>query len=454
MVTTILLSLSNINSKSELLKLIFAPDKPVVYKEDDNYGYLDIDGKVLIEANYHSATPFYGEYALVSFYDDEDEIYEIIDKKGKTILRTSPTSQPHYYGEYGVWLIDNKMYTYEMKEISLGNCHIEYLGHGFFSYLDNDSSSSGIVDASGKKIFTWDEDYISVDISDVDYPTNDYYAGVSNYEEREEIVSLADGKSVYVLDDTKNRYLEVESDNVFRIIDRSDNYKTVEWLYLEKGKVAFRTTDDIYEITIDDFGHDILKIDYGVNYANSNHDERYAYYDVQNNRYLDETYLKEENIDKNAWMEDIYDYKIYTCDKLYGIMQKNKIIKACAYTSIDLLDRNTYEYLKEYHARHLAILKDNSTVEIYDMKRGQVLHSYEMSSIKGEKDSSFFLITQFDESGYTAAKYIVYNAITDEQMEFSSPSRISLYSNYITVEDKDTTTYYNTDFTKIYEVSN
>ena len=117
----------------------------------------------------------------------------IIDRTGNVVINSETAKKPRYYADYGIWLVDNKLYSYEMKKIFEEDCHMSYADRGYFVFLDNDKESSGIVDSSGKKIFTWDEDYIAIDISEIEYPKSEYYASISNYEEREEIISLKNG---------------------------------------------------------------------------------------------------------------------------------------------------------------------------------------------------------------------------------------------------------------------
>lgn len=51
-----------------------------VANKDGYYGYVDEDGNIAIDCKYADASPFYGEYALVTYSGEE---YFAIDKKGK-----------------------------------------------------------------------------------------------------------------------------------------------------------------------------------------------------------------------------------------------------------------------------------------------------------------------------------------------------------------------------------
>lgn len=437
--------------KNELLKIIYEIEKPIAVKQNGKYGYVDYEGKTLIEPTFESAGPFYGDYALVSILDGDEENYKIINKKGKVVLESTASNRPRYYAEYGVWLIDNEIYSKDIKEIFKEDYHMTYISKGFFSYQDNGKVASGIIDYTGKKIFSWDEDYISIDISEIGYKDAGMYAAISNYEEREEILDLSSGKTIFTLDDPQNRYLEVEADNIFRIIDREDNYRTIKWMYIEDSKIAFETTEEIYDITIDNFDRGILKIDYGSNYEALGKTGQYAYYDVKDKKYMDEKYGKEESTSKNDWMEEVYGYKTYTCSGLYGIMAKDKILVDCTNTDIRFLEDNLYEYMRQYHKQSIAIIENDTSVKIYNMKKKDEILSFEVASLTEADESTFLLVTVYENDGFTKKNYVAYNLVTGKSKEFAPSSDISIYSNYLTIGDGTKNEYYNATFEKVFE---
>lgn len=55
----------------------------LIYREDRKYGYMDLDGKVLIKARYDYAEAFYGDYALVR--NGENLSYMVIDRHGNEL---------------------------------------------------------------------------------------------------------------------------------------------------------------------------------------------------------------------------------------------------------------------------------------------------------------------------------------------------------------------------------
>lgn len=439
------------NRKNELLFYIFDEEKPVIIKKDGKYGYVNLDGELLIQPVFESAEPFYKDHALVSTLEDEEEKYKIIDKKGEIVLDANGANRPRYFSEYDVWLIDNKLYSKDLEKVFEDDYHMNYLNLGYFSYQDNTSSSSGIIDYKGNKVFSWDENYISVDISKIEYVDAEYYASISNYEERESIIDLQNGKEIFTLEDPKNQYLEVEDDNIFRVIDRSDSYKTIKWIYVKDGKIVYETGDEIYDITIDDFDEDILKLDYGVNFETQGKNERYEYYSVKDKKFMNESYGKEESTNKNSWMEKIYGYRTYTCSGLAGIMSKTNVLLDCTHSNVKFLNKLAYNYMFEYHNSPLAIVEKDTDVFIFDMKKGETLESFEVASLKEIDESTFVHITSFEDDGFTRRGYIVYNLITHESKELPVTAEIEIFSNYITIEEDDKKVYYDTNLKKFYE---
>jgi len=53
---------STAKQEKYILDATFDPDKPIVYEENDKYGYLSSNGEKLIEAKYIDAEDFYGDY--------------------------------------------------------------------------------------------------------------------------------------------------------------------------------------------------------------------------------------------------------------------------------------------------------------------------------------------------------------------------------------------------------
>lgn len=77
--------------------LQYGGKKMVIYREDENYGYMDLDGKVLIKARFGSAEAFRGDYALVR--NKERTASMIIDRQGKELYTFDEDQMVMWAGE-------------------------------------------------------------------------------------------------------------------------------------------------------------------------------------------------------------------------------------------------------------------------------------------------------------------------------------------------------------------
>lgn len=442
----------NANAKDKLLELIYDPKKPILIEKNGRYGYVDIGGEELIEPTYKSATPFYGDYALVELADEENS-YRFLDRKGQTIEEFVSSKMPRYFREYGIWLANNILYDYRMNTLFEGDNLVEYIADGYFAYFSNNEEKSGIIDYKGKIVFTWDANYISVAISPLVYAGLDKYAAISNFEEREEIVNLQSGKVIYSLEDPKNSYLEVENDNIFRVIDRQDSYKTVKWLYIEDDKIAFETSEEIYDMTNCDYKDDILKLDYGVNYSLLGKEERYAYYDVRKKEYKEKSFTKASVTNRLDSIEEDYGYKTYTCDGLYGLLNRDKVIIDCQNTDIIFPEKTLYDYLEQYHKQKYVIIRDNARLVIYDLKHRKEVESYDVASLEKNEYTSFLSIVELAEDGFTKLSKSIFSTMTGQKKDFPPDAEIVLFENYILVKTGEKMTYYDVSFEVIYEMT-
>lgn len=436
----------NKGSKTDrLLDIIYNKDNPVLVEYDGLYGYVSSTGEELINTEYMYATPFYGEYALAS-KDTEKGKYEFIDKSGEVALKIESEEAPKYYADYGIWFIDNKIYDENLKVVFNKNGKLSYIGSGFFEFLEDNEKSSGIVDYKGKMTFSWDEDYISVSLSKSPSFMDDY-AIVSNMEEIEKIVNLANGKVIYELEDAKNKYLREEKDNIFRIVNRSDNYKTDEWLYVDNNKIAYRTSETIYDMSLYDYKDNVLKIDYGINYSDLGKKEREEYYDFKKHMKVEAGIELSENA---VYMKNLYGYELMKDNDKYVIVKGDSAILEAIYDEILFLPNKLFSYIEDVNKTQIVLLSSEEGIEVYDLKKEKTLEVIDASHVEMKEDSTFLMFTKYEEDGYTKGEYIIYNLLTGKSMKVNANNDVELYSNYVTVADTEFITYYNTSLEEIY----
>lgn len=425
---------------------IYEENKPILIKKNNKYGYISSDGELLIEPQYEFGTEFFNDYAVIST-NRENKEYEIINKSGKVVLGIQSDNEPKYYNECGIWLIDNKLYNKDLDVIFEGNYKLEYINYGYFSFLDNEKSESGIVDYTGKKVFMWNQEYITVDISKNDFKTGDYYAIVSNFEEIEQIVSLKNGRTVYIVDDPKNNYLRQEDGNIFRLISRENSYKTIKWLYFKEETLLYETDDLIYHISVEDYQNDILKIDYGQNYKDLKFKNRYSFYDIKEKTYLKEYHQK---VIMTPLLKNKFKYEVTTENELYGLKINDKVWLENIYDDIKFLDVDLHRYLYENKNLEYVFLEEDGITILYNLKKKKAVHEFESTSIINNPLSSFLTITEYDENGYSKKNYLIYNVLTNKTLELDKEVDILIGSNYIMASGGSEISYYNTDLMEIY----
>lgn len=422
--------------ENEILKNIYDLDKPIVVEAEKKYIYLSTSGDQLLDEAFLYASPFYGDYAAISRSEGK---YEIIDKSGTTYLTAD--EQPKYYKDYGVWLVGNAIYDYQLKVLFEGDYKLSYIDDGFFLFLDNGNPKSGIVDFTGKKTFDLESDYINVSISRSE-ALCDTYGIVSNYEGLEYIINLKNGKIVFELEDTDTKYIRESADNIFKIIDRSNNYKTERWLYIEGDKIVFDTKEAIYDVSFYDLQNRVLKIDYGPGYASTGNKTRETYYMIRGKKF-DVNYKADLKDANEIKIEKSYKISREQSGGMYHLYKNGSEILEYGYNNIMFLNFDLFKYLKETEKMEPVILSSGNTSYLYDIESGNTLKEFKTSHTESIDDSTFLLGTIYKSDRFTKDTYEVYNIVTNASLEIPASNQVKIYSNYITVTVGNKTTYYN-----------
>jgi len=418
-----------------LISDYFDDGKFIKYKDDEKYGFLSPTGKTVIEPIYNFATDFHFGYAIVS---NEKNKITFIDEKGKTkkTISKETENEPCFYTYYGIWQIGNSLYDTSLKTIYDENVSLEYIGEGYFSFLDNDNEKSGIIDKNGKVSFSWDKDYITVSLSKSSELLKKY-AIISDFENTEKIINLENGKVIFTLDDPDNKYLREEENNIFRIINRSENYKTDKWFYIRDDKIVYELDETIYNLELINPKDTILKIDYGE----YNKDKKVVFYN-----YKTKENVKEENVtfynDIENTMLNKYNLRIQKNDETYSLKKKNKTVLEGA-KKIEFLDPNLYEYVYYKAKKNLVLEEKDDKVNLYDIKHDEIVKTFETRTVETNENSTFIVATNYDKDGYNKTTYTIYNLITLKELEVPVSNEIELHTNYIIIKSDDKSTYYN-----------
>ena len=428
-------------------KIVLDTDRPIPIEEDGKYGFISSKGKVIIEPKYESVGDFYGDYAVVAVESDDDiwdYQYQVINQKGKEQLKEAVYLEPEYYPEYGIWVIDGKLYNEKLKQTSAEGEEIDYIGQGYLTYSNMDKNKSGIMTSSGKKIWSWDGWSIDASISENEYGDDDLYATVNSYldDEQEVIVSLKKKKIVYELEDRENHNIMEEDNGIFEIYN-TNTYDTHTYLYFCNGKLAYESKDSKLEgIEIYDYEKQIIQLYYG-------YDEDYKYYDAKKGKEVDKSTLEEKDEYEDEDLYELkYGFKPFESSYKYGIISGDQILVQSKYEDVHFLEYNIFLYMKEVKNKELVLFETEKEMILMNVKNQKEIAKFDADYVGMYSSSSFLKFSHY----YETDKYIVYNLITGEQKEFDRDVEIELGSNYITVEDDDKITYYNTKLESIYTV--
>ena len=427
------------------LSSIYDPNKPILIEKNDKFGYISSEGKEIVKPQYKTATEFYDNYAIVSYedktkYNYELELYQVIDKKGNAIELGEMFSKPEYIPEYNVWIINNELYNEKFQKVFDKELYIDYIESGYFEFSNYDTNQSGIIDYKGNVIFSWDKEFISVDLSGYNSSSIDLienknkYARVYSYEECEYVINIETGDILYKLEDPVNNYLYELGEGIFEVISR-ETYTTTKFLYFYDNKLAYENSE-VSSLEVYDY-ESIWKT------------KAYDYYDVINNKMLEEkpTYdIEDLEIDIN---ETLYGYKEYSCNYKEGLLKDDSIIIPCEYDNVKFLNINLYKYLqKEYNKEIVLLEKDNQTI-IYDLKNKEEITTFNANYVTDNYNSTFLEVALYDDS-YNKIGTIIYNLLTNKSMTLKGSETLTINSNYITLKENDQTIYYNTKLEQIY----
>ena len=430
------------NNDSKNLSLIFDENKLIPVKVDDLYGYISPkNGKMVIEPQFKSANSFYGDFASVSYTEDNSTKYGIINKSGKIKLSTDSSYKIKTLSEYGLFIVDNVLYNKKLKALTDSNTKVTYENLGYSSYIKTDDDGKyiegGIINTKGKKVYSYkfknSEVYFSCSIGDNSEALGENYAVINVNNEKYAIINLSNGKTVYKL---SNKYIYADDDNIFKIYNE-DNSAMESIICIVKNKIAYESTNDV-SISYYDYDKKILQIeDRSADYSN-----RYSYYDLKKKSILDE---KPEKSTTDV-LESLTGYSSFSKNNKYGIMKKDKEVLSCDYDDIEFLATTTFNYLKNKKHVELILAKKDREYLLINLKNKKTIASFNTASVTTYSTSTFIKCKLRDSN-----EYFVYNLLTGKSMTFDSSSTVSVYSNYIIVSKDGDSTYYNTNLKEIYK---
>lgn len=433
------------NEENKKLNAIFGIDNLIKIEENDKYGYIDTDGKVVIKPTYDDASDFVGDYALVTSENLVDgykkKSYKVIDRKGVVKLESEYTIS--YILDSNVWIKEGVLYDSSLKPISSPDVTVSYEGNNYFRWSDKNDSAGGLMNAKGKIIYKYlfesGENYISFEISDNDEGLKDRYCRVNVENEKYAIINCDSGKIVY---DFTELYISDQGDNVFRISNH-DTFSFVSLVYIQNDKVAYKTDSSSVSLSYSPNSKYVSVYDYS-----SNSDSKYSYIDIKSGKISN---VKPESDISDVEITDEWELLTkqtkFSCADGYGLMKNDKVILSCEWDDLDYFGTMLYKYLSS-KGKNYVLGEKKSKSYLIDIKKGKTVAEFNSTYVTDSDDSTFIYYT--DSSTKTKT---VYNLVTNKKLEsIDSSSSVSVYSNYITVKDNKNKKlkYYNSDLKLIY----
>ena len=402
------------NSSLSLGNSFYDPNKPIVIEKNGRYGYINSQGKIIIEPKYISVNEFNGEYAVVSVDNPEEEdpnevLYKIIDTNGNIKLTSDYVFEPKYYPEYDVWLIDEMLYDSKLNSIFSEEVKLSHINYGYFEYNDYENDESAIITYKGEKIFTNQTPYLLADISENEYNQEDLYASVlmANDPEKEIIVSLKTGDILFSLENAEKYNIMEKENGIFLIYDK-DHIEYDNYLFFINNKLAYKTTEEVYEVEVYDYQNQILEIDYGYDYEELGKEQRMYYYDVKNNKMLEKKPTVSVEDLETILIEKYYGFKEYIDSGKYGIMSGEKLIVPCEYDNIEYLDIKLHNYMKS-KGKELVLLEKDKKTTLYNLNDSKEIITFNSNTVYSD-DSSIFIESYLGKENGT----MIYNLLSNK----------------------------------------
>ena len=326
---------------------MFNPDNLIKVKSGDKYGYIDTEGKFVINAIYEEASDFIGDFAVVRAEVEVDGlkkvVYQIIDEKGK--VKKQAAEGIEYVADVGLWIIDDQLYSSSMKKISPENVKVEYEDEGYFIWIDPTNQTGGIMNEKGKQTYTYKfqsgENYISIDPSENDESLKETYCRVNIENEKYAIVNCDTGVVVH---DFSEYYVSTEDDNIFELSNH-DTWEFIEIMYIQGDKKVY--TSNSSRVSLYYYTGYVSITDRNKSYSEG----RYTYLHTDTLEIKDEkpssssssSTTDEEKLDE--WEKYTNNIK-FSCTGGYGLMNNDAITLPCEWDDLEYLEINLSKQIK------------------------------------------------------------------------------------------------------------
>lgn len=210
-------------------------------------------------------------------------------------------------------------------------------------------------------------------------------------------------------------------------------------MFIDNNEVI-KEYEDVVEIKVEDYSKKLLYIDHGYYYQDKNLENRYEYYNWETKEVL-------SNYTGIFDDERVYGYHIFRCTDVYGIAKRDNVLIGCSHSEIKFLNETVYKYLQKKNNMDLILLKNADNTVLYDLINKKDIYKFTTLDVYADSESIFIY-------GKESERMVVYNLVSKQEKVFSKDAVINLFAHYFTVTENNITTYYNSEFNKIYAFNN
>lgn len=420
---------------------------------DGKYGYINTDGKMVIQPIYDDADDFEGGFAEVELGDED----MLIDRDGNVKMR-SANMFTDYIAKTGNWLIGisdtgsefglrTGLYDRNLNLLSGSDMDVFsiYNTDDYFGFLKPDSKKGGMIDANGKIMFELDVDTdkrydFSINYGDTEFKELKPYCVVET-ESKIVFVGCTDGKIVTELNAEQIDYVGSSGNNIFYIKYNSSDKEYpgyYKYYYIQDDAVAIETVPSKYSGDISDYAmyRGLVEVEEG---------NESKYYNVCTKEYVKYSYssvgcdLTRIDDDTSAEFES---YSGYTIEGGVVLKGNNVAIPSGEYDKFKELDKITYLYLKALGKEYILAAKGKNTF-VVDLKSGKAVHDFGEADVYIQYGSSFIKFREDEKTG-------VYSLVSGKDMMIGDEEYVQTFAMDYIIVDGDKDNYYNTDFKMFY----
>lgn len=427
-------------SKSDDAKLAeeyFSEDILIAIEQNDKYGYINLNGKMVIQPQFENAEDFQGDNAIVKIKDGETTKNAIIDRKGKILFTAEKSESISYNAETEIWTIGDQIYDKKLKKILPDGQEVYDEEDGYYLVVDSNNIYDGkntIYNRKGKAVYSYESNSNYWDVTDYIDDFEQAYASLKVGDNNFTIVNLDSGK--IVAENLKYDSVWADEYTSFCLYDNGCNKNLIVW----NDKV---TKEYDYKIDLIYYGegkNGYYKI-YDDSSSKSQHDTEY--FDLKTTQISTEAPKSDDSSEDLSEWEIATNSTIFSCSAGYGLMINKAQAIPCEYKHIRTPDTITYEYLKGKGKNYVIGNKDEKSY-VLQAKNGKVVTEFNTSYLDFELLSSF--VGEEEEDG----KYHVYNLATGKSAMIEA-DRISYNPMYIRIKKSDDKyEYYNKNLKLFY----